>query len=189
MAKRRFGAPILLILTLLGFAACGGGSGGSEPEAPCEPGFWHVVQTQKQCLQADATIVDDCRELSDPVAAVEEFAGPEGFPEECLPQAENGEFFVECEVDVDLDSLAATVDSTLVEDTIGDVDLTGCRAVFHLRGTGTYSDDAFDYTVTTWMRCSLNNCTPEALVLCEAAQAVVGSSFCPTESRLRGELY
>jgi hypothetical protein len=173
-------------LMLLCLAACGG-DGGSEPASSCDPGLWHVVQTQKVCLQAEETLVDECRELDDPVTAVEEFSAPEGLPEECMPQAENGQFFVECEVDAALDSLAASVDSTLISETIGDVDLTGCRAVLHLTGSGTYSDVEFDYTVTTWMRCSIVTCTPEAQLICAAAQAVVGSALCPTETTLRGE--
>ncbi|MAE70009.1 MAG: hypothetical protein CME06_06025 [Gemmatimonadetes bacterium] len=154
----------------------------------CETGLWQVVQTLTPCLQATQTVVDDCRELDDPVSAVEEFATPEGLPEECAPQANNGELLVDCRVEADLDSLVAALDGDLVEEYLGETDLSGCTAIFSMSGDGEYSEQSFDYRLETWLRCKAG-CSPETLEICLALQLVVGSQFCPTIHELEGVMY
>lgn len=170
--------------SILLVSACGNNSAN---EGRCEPGFWHVVQTRQPCLQAEQTVVDDCQELDDPVAAVEAFAVPPGFPEECAPIAQDGMLEVDCELEVDLDSLVATLDSALVEQYLGEIDFSDCRAVLELSGAGTYSEQSFNYGFKTSLRCT-ESCSFEAVQLCVAAQTALGAPVCPTLHRLRGDL-
>ncbi len=175
-------------ITVLGVFCLVGCGTDETAEDACEAGLWHVVQTLTPCLQATEPVVDECRELDDPVSAVEEFATPEGLPEECAPQASNGELVVDCRVEADLDSLIAAFDGELVEEYLGDVDFSGCTAIFSMSGDGTYSEQSFDYRLATWLRCTAS-CSPEALEICLALQLVVGSQICPTIHLLEGRRY
>ncbi len=176
---------LLLCVGAIVWTACGDSE---EKRFSCDAGLWHVVQTRQLCLQAEEVIVDECRELDDPVAAVEEFAAPEGFPEECAPLAADGILTVDCRIEADLDSLAASIDPELAEQYLGDTDLTGCTGVFSLTGDGTYSETAFEYHALTWMRCK-GNCSADAFEICLLLQLTVGSQICPSRHVLTGELH
>ena len=183
----------LLVFVILGMGfvvACGGGSpSGDDPTSPeCAPGSWNVVTEQDRCSGPSQTVSDTCVVLDDPVSALEEMISTGLFPDDCEPVVEEGVVSIDCQVEMPLESLYATlVDSTGIDPFPG-VDFSGCVGTISISGGGTYTDDRFDYEFRTWAGCS-GDCSAEALLLvCVPLESAAGSENCPTVVTMSGRL-